>query len=126
MSQRYACPLPVLMRHRSIALRRPVAAYRYRTNVHNRSQLLGTSDYSTPPSSGRSSPFGAAVVGRENPYAPLGQRYADDLESQNDEHLEGLTAKVKILKDVRNLFKVHIVSFLTVQRRRVDHVGHWV
>ena len=30
----------------------------------------------------------------------MGQRYADDLESQNDEHLEGLTAKVKLLKDV--------------------------
>jgi len=30
-----------------------------------------------------------------------GTRYADDLESQNDEMLEGLSAKVKLLKDVR-------------------------
>lgn len=66
--------------------------------MHNRSQLLGTPDYTTPPASGRSSPFGGAA-GRENPFAP--QRYVDDLEGQNDEHLEGLTAKVKILKDVR-------------------------
>ncbi|TBU43207.1 hypothetical protein BD309DRAFT_922154 [Dichomitus squalens] len=73
---------------------------RYRTNAQSRSQLLGPPDYSTPPSSGRSSPLGAAVAGRENPFAPMGQRYADDLESQNDEHLEGLTAKVKILKDI--------------------------
>lgn len=67
--------------------------------MHNRSQLLGTPDYTTPPASGRSSPFGGAAAGRENPFAP--QRYVDDLEGQNDEHLEGLTAKVKILKDVR-------------------------
>lgn len=45
----------------------------------------------TPPSSGRSSPFGGQAGGH---------RYADDLEGQNDEHLEGLTAKVKLLKDV--------------------------
>ena len=32
---------------------------------------------------------------------PSGQRFADDLEGQNDEALEGLTAKVKLLKDVR-------------------------
>jgi len=29
-----------------------------------------------------------------------GHRYADDLEGQNDERLEGLTAKVKLLKDI--------------------------
>jgi hypothetical protein len=29
-----------------------------------------------------------------------GQRYADDLEGQNDEALEGLSAKVKLLKDI--------------------------
>jgi blocked-early-in-transport protein 1 len=34
------------------------------------------------------------------PYAPSGQRYVDDLEGQNDEALEGLGAKVKMLKDV--------------------------
>jgi hypothetical protein len=32
--------------------------------------------------------------------APSGHRFADDLEGQNDERLEGLTAKVKLLKDV--------------------------
>ncbi|KAF5368626.1 hypothetical protein D9758_002347 [Tetrapyrgos nigripes] len=43
---------------------------------------------STPPASGRSSPL-----------MPQGHRYADDLEGQNDEELEGLSAKVKLLKD---------------------------
>ncbi|KAI0670136.1 hypothetical protein C8Q78DRAFT_1039363 [Trametes maxima] len=73
---------------------------RYRTNLRDRSTLLGTNgDYRTPPSSGRSSPYGDSV-GRDVPFQPMGQRYADDLEGQNDEHLEGLTAKVKILKDI--------------------------
>ncbi|KAA1468572.1 protein transport protein BET1 [Dentipellis sp. KUC8613] len=45
----------------------------------------------TPPHSGRSSPF-------DN--APRGHRFADDLEGQNDEALEGLSAKVKMLKDI--------------------------
>ncbi|KAH9921975.1 uncharacterized protein BXZ73DRAFT_91674 [Epithele typhae] len=73
---------------------------RHRTNLRDRSQLLGTGDYSTPPSSGRSSPYGGAAANAASPFQPLGQRYADDLESQNDEHLEGLTAKVKLLKDI--------------------------
>ncbi|KAH7089385.1 hypothetical protein BKA62DRAFT_496395 [Auriculariales sp. MPI-PUGE-AT-0066] len=52
---------------------------------------------STPPASGRSSPF--ATPQRE--HTPTGQqRVFDDLEGQNDEHLDGLTAKVKILKDI--------------------------
>ncbi|KAH8100527.1 hypothetical protein BXZ70DRAFT_937678 [Cristinia sonorae] len=51
-------------------------------------------EYQTPPSSGRSSPFGG------HQYQPQGHRFADDLEGQNDEHLEGLTAKVKLLKDI--------------------------
>ncbi|CAE6422372.1 unnamed protein product [Rhizoctonia solani] len=45
-------------------------------------------------SSSRSSPY---------PYSntpPQGQRFAEDLEGQNDERLEGLTAKVKLLKDI--------------------------
>ncbi|KAI0359161.1 hypothetical protein OH77DRAFT_1587409 [Trametes cingulata] len=76
---------------------------RYRTTLRDRSTLLGTADYSTPPSSGRSSPYGGSLsngVSREIPFQPMGHRYADDLEGQNDEHLEGLTAKVKILKDI--------------------------
>ncbi|KII93666.1 hypothetical protein PLICRDRAFT_400543 [Plicaturopsis crispa FD-325 SS-3] len=58
-------------------------------SMRDRSQLLGV----TPPSSGRSSPF-------DHQYAPAGQRYMDDLEGQNDDHLEGLSAKVKLLKDI--------------------------
>lgn len=43
--------------------------------------------------------------GRNSPYPPTNgsygaQRFAEDLEGQNDERLEGLTAKVKLLKDV--------------------------
>ena len=56
------------------------------TTLRDRSALLGI----TPPHSGRSTPFGD----------PNGHRFADDLESQNDEQLEGLSAKVKLLKDV--------------------------
>ena len=33
-----------------------------------------------------------------------GHRYADDLEGQNDEALEGLSAKVKLLKDVSEFY----------------------
>jgi len=58
------------------------------TSLRDRSSLLGV----TPPSSGRSSPFSHSQ--------PNGQRYADDLEGQNDEALEGLSAKVKLLKDL--------------------------
>lgn len=74
---------------------------RYRTStLHNRSALLGPHEYYTPPSSGRSSPFsGSAGSHGGNPFQH-GQRFADDLEGQNDEALEGLTAKVKLLKDV--------------------------
>ncbi|KAG6832219.1 hypothetical protein H0H92_004184 [Tricholoma furcatifolium] len=60
-------------------------------SLRDRSNLLGV----TPPASGRSSPFDG------NPYgAPNGHRYADDLEGQNDEALEGLSAKVKMLKEI--------------------------
>ncbi|KZT74847.1 hypothetical protein DAEQUDRAFT_700932 [Daedalea quercina L-15889] len=63
--------------------------YRSTASLHNRAALLP--EYNTPPSSGRSSPFNSQ---------PTGQRFADDLEGQNDEHLEGLQAKVKLLKDI--------------------------
>ncbi|KAF7982082.1 hypothetical protein HWV62_30390 [Athelia sp. TMB] len=59
------------------------------SSLRDRGGLLGV----TPPSSGRSSPF-------DDHYQPHGQRFADDLEGQNDEHLEGLSAKVKLLKDI--------------------------
>ncbi|KAL1707670.1 hypothetical protein EV121DRAFT_277862 [Schizophyllum commune] len=57
--------------------------------LRDRSALLGV----TPPASGRSSPFGSD-------HSPAGYRYADDLERQNDEHLEGLSAKVQMLKNI--------------------------
>jgi blocked-early-in-transport protein 1 len=54
--------------------------------------------HSTPPASGRSSPFYNSS--NNSSYVADSHRYADDLEGQNDEHLEGLSAKVKILKDI--------------------------
>lgn len=59
--------------------------------LRDRSALLGV----TPPPSGRSSPFD-----QSSSYEPSGHRYVDDLENQNDEALEGLSAKVKLLKDI--------------------------
>ncbi|EIM92774.1 protein transport protein BET1 [Stereum hirsutum FP-91666 SS1] len=71
---------------------------RYRTSVRDRSSLglpESSSPYGfTPPHSGRSSPF------NDTSNAGMGHRYADDLEGQNDEALEGLSAKVKLLKDI--------------------------
>jgi len=67
-------------------------SHRLRQVNRDRSALLGM----TPPASGRSSPF-------NEPYgqtAPAGHRYADDLEGQNDEAIDGLGAKVKLLKDL--------------------------
>ncbi|GLB36384.1 putative protein transport protein bet1 [Lyophyllum shimeji] len=61
------------------------------TSLRDRSNLLGV----TPPASGRSSPFS-----NSHAQQATGHRYADDLESQNDEALEGLSAKVKLLKDI--------------------------
>ncbi|KIK98320.1 hypothetical protein PAXRUDRAFT_823966 [Paxillus rubicundulus Ve08.2h10] len=59
--------------------------------LRDRSALL---DGFTPPASGRSSPYELPL------HASSGHRFADDLEGQNDEHLEGLSAKVKLLKDI--------------------------
>ncbi|KAI0067852.1 hypothetical protein BV25DRAFT_1896797, partial [Artomyces pyxidatus] len=71
---------------------------RYRPSSQNSLRdraALGIPDTFTPPQSGRSSPFA------DNPYGgPSGYRYADDLEGQNDDALEGLSAKVKMLKDI--------------------------
>lgn len=64
-------------------------------SLRDRTALLGA----TPPSSGRSSPFGG--IYSQGGQQLNGQRYADDLEGQNDEAIEGLSAKVKLLKDVR-------------------------
>lgn len=74
-------------------------------SLRDRSALLGHSTTS----SGRSSPFGGLPVpnggGGGGSYSTnqpqqFGTRFADDLESQNDEMLEGLSAKVKLLKDI--------------------------
>jgi len=63
-------------------------------SLRDRTALLGA----TPPSSGRSSPFGG--IYSQGGHQLNGQRYADDLEGQNDEAIEGLSAKVKLLKDI--------------------------
>ncbi|KAF8807215.1 protein transport protein BET1 [Phlegmacium glaucopus] len=62
-------------------------------SLRDRSSLLGA----TPASSGRSSPFGGIYPPEQQ---VNGHRYADDLEGQNDEAIEGLSAKVKLLKDI--------------------------
>lgn len=81
--------------------------------LRDRTALLGT-----PPSlSGRSSPFGP-LYDEDN----AGHRYADDLEGQNDEHLEGLQAKVKLLKDVSE-YSTSETACNT--HCRLDHYWDW-
>ena len=63
------------------------------SSLRDRSALVGTSNPYSYANSGRSSPYLAHSTTHSN-------RTADELESQNDEHLEGLSAKVKLLKDV--------------------------
>ncbi|KAF6766190.1 hypothetical protein DFP72DRAFT_838747 [Ephemerocybe angulata] len=65
-----------------------------RIRVRDRSQLLGTTP---PPGSGRASPFGG-ISGTSTPGNQ--NRYVDDLESQNDEAVNLLSSKVKLLKDI--------------------------
>ena len=57
----------------------------------------------TPPHSGRSSPYPGLYNASSDTAAAAGSgaRFADDLEGQNDEAIEGLSAKVKLLKEVR-------------------------
>lgn len=69
-----------------------MSRFRAPNTLRDRSALLGV----TPPPSGRSSP---SVY--SSPGEPGGHRFTDDLEGQNDEAVEGLSAKVKLLKDVR-------------------------
>lgn len=56
----------------------------------------------TPPHSGRSSPYpgyhNASSASDGTPFAAT--RFADDLEGQNDDAIEGLGAKVKLLKEI--------------------------
>ena len=59
----------------------------------------------TPPHSGRSSPYPGHYDGaRSDTGAHTSTRFADDLEGQNDEAIEGLSAKVKMLKEVRGIY----------------------
>jgi blocked-early-in-transport protein 1 len=71
----------------------------------------------TPPASGRSSPL--------QHYEPNGHRFADDLEGQNDEQLDGLSAKVKLLKDVRELQNTVHNSRITNDSVCADHNWDW-
>jgi len=54
----------------------------------------------TPPHSGRSSPYPGLYNASSDAAAVPGARFADDLEGQNDEAIEGLSAKVKLLKEI--------------------------
>lgn len=125
MSQRYAAPPSLPSSPHLNTSNEPPRQPRVRlssntnttTSLRDRSALLGTSSHHsggalTPPGSGRSTPFGYYNNDPSSSYAgggggngvyggPSGHRYADDLEGQNDEALEGLSAKVKLLKDVR-------------------------
>ncbi|KAI0286772.1 hypothetical protein BGY98DRAFT_941830 [Russula aff. rugulosa BPL654] len=61
----------------------------------------GSSFAPTPPHSGRSSPYPGHHDGAPSDTAAYTSiRFADDLEGQNDEAIEGLSAKVKMLKEI--------------------------
>jgi len=60
----------------------------------------GSAFVPTPPHSGRSSPYLGHHNASSDAAASAGARFADDLEGQNDEAIEGLSAKVKILKEI--------------------------
>lgn len=90
------------------------------SSLRDRSSLLGV----TPPASGRSSPF-------HDPYIQAnGHRFADDLEGQNDEMLEGLSAKVKLLKNVSLLCLVIIIpshlTFISNKKKITIGIGNEV
>ncbi|TEB35223.1 hypothetical protein FA13DRAFT_1729039, partial [Coprinellus micaceus] len=80
-----------------------------RIRVRDRSQLLANTP---PPGSGRSSPFGGgsgAYANGTNANANANaqfqnSRYVDDLEGQNDEAIDMLSSKVRLLKDVSEWF----------------------
>jgi len=63
-----------------------------RNHSDSRAQLFNTP---TPSSSGRSTPIRDYSLGTQ-----YSSRSAEEVESQNDERIEGLTAKVKLLKEV--------------------------
>ncbi|KAG8864849.1 hypothetical protein FRB96_003435 [Tulasnella sp. 330] len=70
-------------------------SYRDRSSQYSNGTLYSN----TPSGSGRTSPLLPTSNGNGNG-AYGAHRFAEDLEGQNDERLEGLTAKVKLLKDI--------------------------
>ncbi|KAI0252626.1 hypothetical protein BJV78DRAFT_1360703 [Lactifluus subvellereus] len=60
----------------------------------------GPSYAPTPPHSGRSSPYPGYNNASSDSTSFAGARFADDLEGQNDDAVEGLSAKVKMLKEI--------------------------
>ncbi|KAG9005912.1 hypothetical protein FRB94_001122 [Tulasnella sp. JGI-2019a] len=71
------------------------------TSQYSNGTFSGTPYSNTPSGSGRASPLIPSSNSGYNGNGAYGaQRFAEDLEGQNDERLEGLTAKVKILKDI--------------------------
>jgi hypothetical protein len=71
----------------------PQPGITHRTVYDNRSQLFDA----TPSTSGRSTPFSDRSTTNIEAFS---SRTAEELESQNDERLDGLLGKVKQLKDV--------------------------
>lgn len=55
-------------------------------------------------------------------------RQAEDLETQNDDNIQGLSAKVKLLKDVsliNILAPLLTVSTLLIVHGHTDYAQHW-
>jgi blocked-early-in-transport protein 1 len=79
----------------------PFGYYNNNNNNNNNNTTSTSSGYGgynshNPSGDGRIGKGGSSIL-------PVAHRYADDLEGQNDEAIEGLTAKVKLLKDVRTI-----------------------
>lgn len=93
-----------------------------RDRTQDREHLFAGSQYSGTPYSGTPYAGTPSGSGRASPFLPLhngnsngSQRFAEDLEGQNDERLEGISARVKLLKDVSCSDKFYAPqSFMTV------------
>lgn len=102
----------VVIKRDGLKINIPFVLFRNYQNLHNRSALLGdarTDDGRTP------SPFGYDEQQQQQSVrVNMNDRDLDYLESQNDDEITGLSAKVKILKSVswyRALFH-SIVAYL--------------
>lgn len=90
---------------------------RYGSHLHQRdarSQLFDNSGYGYP-GDGRASPRVASAYRPATPNS-RGQYSAsvlEELESQNDVHVEGLSAKVKMLKDVCYAYGFYLFALAT-------------